>query len=92
MIILFEVFDLHSKIVQNFIDEAKKYGDVCMLHPCNELHTASFFLAFGGVELERVVEKIKRVVPINEVECFKIAEYYGDCDENIKEWLKSYIH
>jgi hypothetical protein len=76
---------------ESFIDEAARYGDICVLHPSNSNRPAAFFLAFGGTDIEKVIHDIKETVPIDKVECFKVTEYYGDCDEETHKWLESYI-
>jgi hypothetical protein len=91
MVILFEIFDLSYMNTASFIDEASRYGDICELHTIGPNRPAEFFLAFGGTDIEKVINDIKDAVPIDRVECFKVTEYYGNCDEETLKWLESYI-
>ena len=91
MVILFEIFDLSYMNTESFIDEAARYGDICVLHPSSSNRPAAFFLAFGGTDIEKVINDIKEAAPVDKVECFKVTEYYGDCDEETHKWLESYI-
>lgn len=91
MVILFEIFDLSYMNMASFIDEASRYGDICELHTIGPNRPAEFFLAFGGTDIEKVINDIKDAVPIDRVECFKVTEYYGNCDKETLKWLESYM-
>lgn len=90
MVILFNISDQSYIPVENFKKEAERYGDVYELHSSDINHRVSFFLAFGGVDMERIADKISNKVPVDNLECFKITKYYGD-DEEAKKWLRSYL-